>query len=289
VKSGLLGLSPGLGSQRARRESATNKKNRCRKKETNNNGGPIMSDVQNAPLAGADNSVILPPPFDSESEEALALRYGRKISRHQELVYEFTRDPGLLHQYYGIREQEFKAIYNAPRYSGIETEHDRKGYILVVRQGNFCVGGVRIVMKSSRHRELLPMEIKDFRIEQYFPYLAHTEASYGQASWFSILPEFRSNDVVRKMIHRICAKTAALNGKMLFCVAPILNSRLYMRHLRALGLSRSEIHMNIELPAYPSIEEIKLYLVSSEINKLSFNKDASSDEVESKIYQEEML
>src|SRR2546425_235825 len=129
-----------------------------------------------------NNGLVIPPPnsfdFDFDKEETLARRYSRKRYLLENLTFEFTRDRGLLHQYYEIRKNEYNAVYSKlfhvdKNYYDGESDHDRSGHIMVVRGGNFCVGGVRININTPRKPQLLPVEIEDFRVEKYFPQLRH--------------------------------------------------------------------------------------------------------------------
>lgn len=211
-----------------------------------------------------NNSLIIPH-LTSLEEEALVRRYRRR--QQPELVYEFTRDPGLLHQYYRIRADEYKAVYGFNNYPSTETKYDRNGHVIVARVGNFCVGGARIDIKTPRRPRLLPMEIEDFRLENHFTELRYKQVSYGQASGFALLPEFRGGDVSREIVKRGCSKAAALNLSVLFAVCPILNSRLYKQDCKAIGLKDTKIHFDIELPVYPHLKEAKHYLLSIPIDK----------------------
>src|SRR4051794_21513116 len=100
-----------------------------------------------------NNGLVVPPPhsfyFDFY-EEALARRYSKKRYLLDNLTFEFTRDKGLLHQYYRIRANEYNAVLGLTNYPDMETEHDRKGHVMVARIGNFCVGGARINITTPR-------------------------------------------------------------------------------------------------------------------------------------------
>lgn len=221
-------------------------------------------------LAGSvtSDNMIRPALFDAcEKEAALIRRYNR--DKQPELTFEFTRDPGLLHQYYRIRKDEYNAVYGTVDYPAEETETDRAGHIMVVRQGNFCVGGARLNIKTPRKSGLLPMEIDGFRIADHFPELRHPQASYCQVAGFSLLPEFRGLEVTNNMGRRIVNKCLAMNVTRLFAVCPILNARLYKKNFVAIGLKDPQIFYNIELPYYSELKEMgTLYLFTIAINKL---------------------
>lgn len=210
--------------------------------------------------------VPLPPDTYDPGIKALARRFGRTLS--PELTFEFTRDPGLLHQYFKLREVEYNAYYGLSPLSGAESEHDHKGHIMIVKMGNFCVGGGRINVKTPHKSDLLPMETGDFRVEDYFPGLGYRQLSYGQAGMLVLLPEFRGGSVVQEMVKRICYKAAALNLSVLFATCPWLNARLYRQACVAIGLTTTAIHLEIDLPRYRYLEEIKQYLLSIPVGEL---------------------
>jgi predicted GNAT family N-acyltransferase len=212
--------------------------------------------------------------FDSESEEALALRYGKARREQTELVFEFTRDPALLHQYHHIYEQQFKAVHKANRYRSTLDEHDRRSHFLVVRQGKQCVGGARLSIKTPRQPDLLPIEINGFRLEAHFPELGQKELRYAQIGRFCLLPDFRGGTATQLMLWHLYRKSVALGMDVVFGTAPLLNARVYMQNFIAMGLKQAKVHFDINLPDYPMCEEIKFYLISLAIDKLA-EKDAS--------------
>ena len=173
----------------------------------------------------------------------------------------------MLHQYYNIREQEFKSVYGAKNFKGEETEFDRDGEILIVRKGNQCVGGARLFISTPRLRKKLPLEINDFSLDKYFPELKQKEMSYGQASGFTLLPEFRGGDVTNMLFRRLYHRAIASNIDIIFAVTTILNARVYRQNCISMGLYDVMIHNDIELPDSPEYESVKCYLVSGMIDK----------------------
>lgn len=215
---------------------------------------------------GNQASINSPQDLLDAEMEAHARRYSR--NPHPELTFEFTRDPGLLHQYYKIRENEFNNVLGLIDYSGAENEYDRSGHIMVVRRGSFCVGGARINVKTPRMPHLLPVEMNGFRLENYFSRLKYKQLSYGQACTFSLLPEFRGGDISREMVKHVCYKAAALNLSVLFGACPILNARLYKQACVSIGLTGTAMHPDIALPVHKHMEHIHLYLISIPLDKL---------------------
>lgn len=235
--------------------------------------GPMSGLVEGMqPQAAAvevfDPAVVIEniPAFDGESEEALALRFGRKPRKAPALTFEFTRDPALLHQYFRLYESECRVV-DIPEFRRAEEEYNKRGYFLVVRQGNHCVGGARISVSSPRHPMKLPMEIGSFRLSQVFAELKTREMTYAELSRLVLLPEFRNGVVTREMFYHFYRKSLALGVQMMFAACPISNARMYRVNCKAVGLEQTLIHTGVELPPYPTFEEVKDYLISAVIEK----------------------
>lgn len=239
-----------------------------------NIGGKLMTEnMEGTPLVSADYSVSLPPivtdtdSFHSRGEEALVQRYSRQPKLREDLVFEFTRDPALLHQYYRIYEKECRVITHIPGFREAEKEYNRKGHIVVARIGNLCIGGARLSVRTPRQTKPLPMEMNGFNLHKHFPQLEQKQMRYGELSRLVLLPEFRDGDIARRMFVHLYRKAAALGLDIGFAAAPLLNIRAYRLSFMALGLRESDIHFDIEVPPYPGFEEVKDYLLSLVVDK----------------------
>jgi hypothetical protein len=216
----------------------------------------------------AHNAMHASSSYDASTEESLVRRYGKSKKKHSELVFEFTRDPALIHQYHRIYEEQFRIVHQAVNYRSVQDEHDRNGYIMIVREGNLCVGGARLSVKTPRKPQPLPIEMNEFRLANYFPKLEQKEMKYGQIGRFCLLPEYWGGTATRLLLTNLYRKSVALGLDMIFGTAPISNARAYMKNFSAMGLKEPKIHFDIDLPPYPMCEEIKFYLVSVVVNKL---------------------
>lgn len=217
-----------------------------------------MMNSTNMSVTDTTNPVLPPTLGDLEREEALVRRFNRKS--HPDLTFEFSNDPGLLHQYYILRASEFNAVLGYTDYPPHETEHDHNGQILIVRLGNLCVGGIRMNVKTPRKPTLLPVEADNFRLEDHFPLLR--EKSYGQLAELVLLPEFRYGKVLRQIGERILNRVSALDLKMLFATCPLSNARLYRLDAVVLGVHSTQIHQDIVLPKRIHVGGIRRYLMS---------------------------
>lgn len=207
------------------------------------------------------NPTLINADENTNKDEILARRYQSRNLFNKELVFEFTRDPGLLQQYYNIRARAYRDELGSADYPSTETEQDRSAHIMVVRMGNFCVGGARIHVKSPRKNELLPLEAGNFRLEEHFPQLRHKQMTYGQTGAIVLLPEFRSGEVSLEMFRRLHAKGVALNLDISFSFAPKYVIRLDRKNCSTIGLE-SKIYHDIPMPVYKHLENIKFYLLA---------------------------
>jgi len=223
----------------------------------------------------SDSLTILPPPspaspekpFQSYREEMLEVRFKAKSKFEKELTFEFTHDRGFLHQYYKLRAKELNDVFGLDGYPDQETESDREAQILIVRMGNFCVGGMALHIKTAKKNKPLPMEKHGFLIEHHFPELGYKQQNYAQLSRMAILPEFRRGDVAYHITKRIYKKSIASNIKQIFCVSTLKHDRFYRYECSVLGLQNTKVHEDIALPHYDAEWGTKMYLLSIPIER----------------------
>lgn len=75
------------------------------------------------------------------------------------VAFELSRDPRYLQQYYEMRERCFRKELGIPHFDGSEDERDRQGFILLARQGDRCLGGVRIATSLDIDREIGDLDL----------------------------------------------------------------------------------------------------------------------------------
>lgn len=240
----------------------------------------MTDNAEITPAGGVDYATTIPAGIiaasaaaNTEVESALSRRFTRSTRKKKELVFEFTKDPGLLHQYHVIYEREFRAMHN-PNYTHVEDDHDRRSHFLIVRRGNFVVGGARLSVKTPRQPQALPIEMNGFRVEEHFPYLGQKELSYGQVGRVCLLPEFRDGLTTRMIFWHIHRKSVALGISELFGTATLVSVRSYRQSCRSIGLAKAMIHTDVQLPVYPMCEDIKFYLIRIPLDKAPMEKES---------------
>jgi hypothetical protein len=217
-------------------------------------------------IMAADTSAVIQPvsllenDVVSKSEQRVfENRYAKPKKSVQPLVYEFTRDPGYLHQYYVLRERMYAQVLGLKSFSGEEDEYDRQSHILILRRGNMCVGGARLTVKGPRQTGYLPMEEKGFVLSEIIPEIAQKELKYSEVSRLAVLSEFSGNEVTKHMFWHLNRKRMALGVPYVFCIASPIQVRLYRRHATSVGIDFSVLN-HIQVPDKPIYEGIKMCL-----------------------------
>lgn len=153
-----------------------------------------------------------------------------------------------LQQYYQIRQSCFRQELGIRTFDGSEDEFDRSGYLLIARDQQRCIGGVRLSISSPQSPGLLPLESDGFRLQALFPELARNRESYSQWTRLALLPEYRAADILKQMALRLIWQARRLGCSYAFNVAGMNRARLYQRLHRIQGF-HYEILRGLEIPA----------------------------------------
>ena len=200
-----------------------------------------------------------PADTGSVSEEYLARRLARPVRKVEPMAYEFTKDPGLLHQYYRLREDMFISVWGLEHFTAQEEAHDRVSDIMVAHQGLHCIAGGRITISSPNHRVALPMEKEDFQIQQLMTDLDLADHTYCEFSRLAILPDFRGGVVFPEMARRFIRKAISEGVEYAFNIAPIPLARSYRQTMQMFGL-KWELCPSVKIPEREEYEGIRMML-----------------------------
>ena len=216
----------------------------------------------------------------TQVEDYLAGRYTRKPRRvSKELVYEFTRDPGYLHQYYLLREKMYIRTWGLKNFEAPEDEYDRQSHIIIARRGNHVVGGGRLTVAGPRKETLLPLEDEDFRLKDLFPEMGLEYCKYAELSRMAVEPEFHGGECTKALFEHMYRKLSALKVAYWFALAPSPSARMYRRMFNSLGLDLT-IWRETEVPQRDGYEGIKMNLLSVSImdtNQQEANSKKTAD------------
>lgn len=171
-----------------------------------------------------------------EDEQLVAERYLRP-SRNKELVFEFTRDPGYLHQYYLLRAKAQVSVWGAQAPENVEDEMDRQSHILIARRGNQVMAGGRMTISSPRRPMLLPLEQNGPNLVQTFPQLNLENRKYAEISRVAVEVEFQNEDSLPTIFQHFYRKIVATRVEYLFGLASAGVTNSYQRFAVAAGLN----------------------------------------------------
>jgi len=151
------------------------------------------------------------------------------------VIFELTKDPDLLKQYYKLREERFREVLSLPNFSGIEEELDRKSDILIARIGNKCLGGIRIC--GSDNTAPLPLETADYSLNDQMPHLQLDNVGYCQWMRLSMRPDIEIPKLhLQKLfclaLARFCAELGYRYG---FCISSKAHHRFYKKFFHKYG------------------------------------------------------
>ncbi len=168
-------------------------------------------------------------------QEEMMFRRHRRLREAEELTYEFTTDPALLHQYYVLRSI---LLYRAVG-SEISTEadsYDERSHILVARKGNQVVGGVRLIIRDPRKGDKpLWLERGGFSLADQLPQLELDKTPYCDFSRLAILEEFQQTGASLRMYEELYKLSSSYGVKYHFATATAPALRIQKRMLQKMG------------------------------------------------------
>ena len=129
-------------------------------------------------------------------QEALIKRFTKSPKQPEPVVFEFTADKGLLHQYYRLRDLAFGGGRSLAEGNSQQDIHDKISEILVARRGRLVIGACRLTVREGDEAFLLPMEEENFKLRNLFPDLPLNRERHGVISKFAILEEHNERDII---------------------------------------------------------------------------------------------
>jgi hypothetical protein len=199
--------------------------------------------------------------ISSEEERQVAERYLRPY-KSKELVFEFTRDVGYLHQYYMLRDRERFNIWGKSLPAVQEDEMDRQSHILITRRDNQVMAGGRLTISSPRRPLLLPMEQGDFRLQQAFPELNLEHHKYAEVSCVVIEDEFLNEDSLRTVFQHLYRKIVATRVEFVFGLATVSITKDYQKIAQSAGL-------DLHIRSFGEVDGVQTNLIMTPITLLA--------------------
>ncbi len=195
-------------------------------------------------------------------QDSIVRRLSRtQLSRDEPIVYEFTNDRALLHQYYHIREIMYRKTANAHR-MGDEDVYDKLGHILIARRGKLCIGGCRLIIREADEDFMLPMESSDFKLRNVFPNLPLKKLRHGEISRFAIMDDDDDKmEIMLAISQLIIEKCISSDLGYVFFKSYLSMSRNWRKIIYThCGQKNVRICTEIKVPENPMLPEITWYI-----------------------------
>ena len=152
-------------------------------------------------------------------QDMLIRRFRRTPKALEPIVYEFTDDKAILHQYFILRERMLGTDKFLPKGVVPQDVHDKISHILIARRGTLCIGGARLTIREGDEAFPLPMESDDFKLRELFPDLPLDRERHAVVSKFTILDHEKNHDILYALCKIMYEKVIQLNIQYLFARA----------------------------------------------------------------------
>ena len=218
-----------------------------------------MSDtVRNAPQLEQED-------FLSELEASIIRKLDSKSQQAEAVVYEFTDDRALLHQYYRLREMMYRKVFKTDQFIGEEDVHDKLSHILIARRGRLCIGGCRLTVREGDEDFMLPMESADFKLRNVFANLPLKKVRHGEVSRFAIMDDDKDSLEVMRVLGVLLAEKCVDAGlDALFLKSSLPMARNWRKLIQTqCGQHNIRICSEIQVPENPIHPEIKWYITEA--------------------------
>lgn len=212
-----------------------------------------MSDDNN--ISESENTYL---DWLTELQESLVRKHDLAKNR-EPIVYEFTNDPALLHQYYRLREIMYRRMFKTDKFVGTEDVYDKISHILIARQGKLCIGGARLTIREPYEEFLLPMETEQFKLKEKLPQLGLEYGRHGEASRFAIMEGYNEREVMYNLSKLLCEKGLQQDLRYVFAKSTYPMARNWrMIGNRILNIDTQIL--DVEVPENPIHPEVQWYI-----------------------------
>lgn len=199
-----------------------------------------------------------------------------QYGRNEPVVYEFTQDPAMLHQYYQLRESMYRKYFKVANYDGGENFHDRLSYILIARVDNLCIGGCRLTVREGDEEWSLPVESEEFNIRKLFCHLPLNRVRHAEISRF--VTKGSDNDAI---FHGLCKfmydKVLSSEIGYLFVRSPYHLARKWRLVANSFGVKSTEIIREVHPIDRVLGPDITWYLTLSDLTSFCTNDGIVND------------
>lgn len=161
-------------------------------------------------------------------------------------LFEFTRDPERLRDYYDLRRRSYlndkymKGHFN----KGEVDSYDLVSNFILVWYKNACVGGARLTTSTRDTRQILPSEDQAFQYSEQLPFLELANKNYGEIHRLVVAPGYRNLKISSKLLWFLYLKAVEQKLDYLFSPSTHIRSRMHRLLFSQIGTS-IKIHSDI--------------------------------------------
>lgn len=182
-----------------------------------------------------------PQSFLGALQSSVTNRLSRPYGENEPIVYEFTQDNALLHQYFRLREFMYRKSFKKENYNGGEDFHDKLSYILIARRGRLCLGGCRLTIREGDEAWPLPVEGAEFNLRDLFPELPLARVRHAEISRFAIMEDSGDKTILSGLCKVMYNKVTTSNIHYLFVRSPYHLARNWRLVANSFGVKTTRI------------------------------------------------
>jgi len=168
------------------------------------------------------------------------------------IEFEVSRDPGLLQQYYSLRERCFRTDLGIESFDGSEEPQDQRGQILLAHINGRVIGGARISSEVPASQHITELN------------LARPVCCVWER--FVLDPGRRSINLAREFLARLIEVSHLLGYEHALMLSSLRNARFYRACHTALGIT-FEIHKPVPEFATGEFAGLEHYLSVAYLSK----------------------
>lgn len=169
--------------------------------------------------------------------------------------YELTNDQTMLKQYFALRERSFRHELGLTDFDGSEDHWDRRSHILIARDGERCVAGVRITGRYPLLRGKLPVEEEGLDVSAALPHVPVARTACCQWGRLVVDPDYRDWDFFADFGRQIIRFSELLGFSYSVAVTGMQQARFYKRLYSSMGY-RFEIFKEVVVPAEKGFDQL---------------------------------
>ncbi len=212
-----------------------------------------------------DSPIQSPNSFMVALQDVIARRKLKPYSKNEPVVYEFTQDKALLHQYFRLRSIMYDKVFKVEGYNWGEDFYDKIGHILIARRGNLCLGGCRLIVRESDETWPMPMESDELHLRDIFKDLQLDKVRHAEISRFAVMEDCGEENIFNELCKIMYDKVTTSDIHYLFVKSPYRMARSWRFVANSFGVKTTRIIEGVHPVDNTLPSEIKWYLIMSDL------------------------